>query len=310
MEPFRLEPIYQPRVWGGFRLQPGASEPVGEAWLVYEGCRVLDGEWADKTLAEVSEQAGIDLLGASALARTGTRFPLLIKILHSTEWLSVQVHPNDQQARELEGEGHFGKTEAWHFLEADEGAAVVYGLSGDRSPDDLVEMIATERLGDALNVQPVTTGDTLFTPAGCVHAIGPGLLTYEVQQTSDITYRIHDWNRPASAGRELHLDKGLYVIGDCGDQSVRRLDGHGRAMLASCECFALDGIRSGGEPVELDTAGTSFHAVTVSEGNAQVEVGRTRFDLQVHESVVIPARSGSYQVTSEQPFSLLVSYVP
>lgn len=310
MEPFKLEPIYQPRVWGGYRLQPGSLDPVGEAWLVYEGCRVSDGTWAGMTLAEVTEQAGATLLGEPVAARTGTRFPLLIKILHSTEWLSVQVHPNDEQARELEGDDQFGKTEAWHILEAEPEAAVVYGLAGKHTSDDLQEYIAAGRLGDALNVQHVAAGDTLFTPAGCVHAIGPGLLTYEVQQTSDITYRIHDWDRPASAGRVLHLEKGLAVIGDCGGQSVRRLESTGSATLATCEFFVLDGIQSDGESVELDTGGDSFHAMTVSAGDVKVDAGGQQVHLRQHETVVVPASAGKYRVTSANAFSLLVSYVP
>lgn len=310
MEPFKLEPIYQPRVWGGHRLLPESVDPVGEAWLVYEGCRVTGGEWAGQTLAEVAERAGETLLGEPVISRTGNRFPLLIKILHSTEWLSVQVHPNDAQARELEGHDQFGKTEAWHILEADPDAAVVYGLAGSYTSDELTEILASGKLGDVLNVQHVAAGDTLFTPAGCVHAIGPGLLTYEVQQTSDITYRIHDWDRPASAGRELHLEKGLAVIGDCGGQSVRRLRDNARTTLASCEFFALDGIRSEGESIKLDTSDGSFHAMTVSEGDVVVYSGEHRVRLQQHETLVVPASTGLYQVASDREFSLLVSYVP
>lgn len=310
LEPFKLEPIYQPRVWGGYRLQPDSTEPVGEAWLVYEGCRIAGGRYDGRTLAEVASKEGARLLGEQVLARTGTRFPLLIKILHSTEWLSVQVHPNDEQARRLEGEGHFGKTEAWHFLEAEPGAAVVYGLSGNRTSDDLAEYIAAGRLADALNVQRVQAGDTLFTPAGCVHAIGPGLLTYEVQQTSDITYRIHDWDRPASAGRELHLDKGLAVIGDCAGRQVTRLDGEGSTTLASCAFFALRMVRCNGGNVELETGMTSFHAVTVSDGSVEIIAGEGSIPLGLHETVVVPASAGAYRVSSDGPFSLLLSYVP
>src|SRR5512141_2885426 len=122
----QLIPEYRDYVWGGRRLRPGAL--TAEAWIVYEGDRVANGSLQGKTLAEAAQQLGADLLGQKAMTRTGTRFPLLVKILDCNDWLSVQVHPNDEQARQLEGPDQFGKTEAWHIVDAVGGAQLIAGV--------------------------------------------------------------------------------------------------------------------------------------------------------------------------------------
>lgn len=308
----QLKPEFKERVWGGRRLNPQADRPIGEAWVIFEGCQVSGGAWDGMSLAEVGQQDGVGLLGPDVVAQTGNRFPLLVKLLHSTDWLSVQVHPDDEQAAQLEGPGQFGKTEAWHIIEADDDAQVVYGLRGNWSRADLERMIQLGRFEQALNFRRVASGDTLFTPAGCVHAIGPGLFIYEVQQTSDITYRLFDWNRPASAGRELHLAKGLSVLGACDGGSTPLVATGARDVetLTGCEYFVLDHISSDGSRVLCDTGGRSFHALTVIQGDVLLRTNGTETSLKELDSIVVPAGCGEYALQSGAPFRVLCSRAP
>lgn len=313
LEVLRLTPIFQPRVWGGNRLDPDAAEPIGESWVVYEGNLIENGRWAGRTLADAAWQMGVRLLGNAVVRRTGDHFPLLIKLLDSREWLSVQVHPNDEQAARLEGLGTFGKTEAWHVLEAAAGARVVFGLEGDLPVEDLRRLAEQGSLKDALRYVSVSRGDTLFTPAGTVHAIGPGLFIYEVQQTSDITYRLYDWDRPLAGGRELHLEKGLQVIqsGVENPCPVRRSSGASqRTVVAECEYFALDRISLSDESLVVPTGGESFHALTVVEGDAMISCSGGSTMVNALETVLVPAGNGHYEIAPLSSCTALVAYVP
>jgi mannose-6-phosphate isomerase len=207
----QLEPLYDPRVWGGQRLKPSPEKPIGEAWVVYECNPIAGGPYAGRTLAEIAAERGADLVGRQAFERTGRRFPLLIKLLDCADWLSIQVHPNDEQAIQLEGSGQFGKTEAWHVLEAEEGAQLIAGVKPGTAAEELAQAIRSGNIEAYSQYHTVHAGDTIFMPAGLMHALGPGLLLYEVQQTSDLTYRVFDWNRPASAGRPLHIEQSVAV---------------------------------------------------------------------------------------------------
>ena len=307
VEPLKLAPIFKERVWGGRRLVPDSAVPIGEAWIVFEDSVVIAGGWAGRTLGDATAVLGADLLGDNVQGETGLRFPLLVKLLDSSDWLSVQVHPNDEQARSFEGPEHFGKTEAWHVLEADPDAQVVYGHKRGIDHAELDQLVRTGALETALNFRQVQAGDTLFTPAGCVHAIGPGLFIYEVQQTSDITYRLYDWNRPQSAGRELHLEKGLDVVGDCSSEDSDRVSSG--PSLVECPYFALDRV-STSSVMTLNTEHRSFHAVTVTDGSAYISAGEWSVPVLELESVVVPASTGTYDVVPEAMCTLLISRVP
>ena len=147
------------------------------------------------------------------LEYSGGEYPLLVKIINADERLSVQVHPDDECAVALEGAGNVGKTECWYVLDAKDGAKLVYGMDGERSPEELADAIKSNSLEKYLNEVPVKKGDFVFIPSGTVHAIGGGLRLLEVQQSCDLTYRLYDWGRP----REVHIEKGL--------KSIRRVFG-------------------------------------------------------------------------------------
>jgi mannose-6-phosphate isomerase len=305
----RLAPAYHERVWGGQHLQPG-PRPIGEAWIVYEGNRIVGGPHDGRTLAELAATEGEALLGRKAIAQGGTRFPLLIKILDTSDWLSVQVHPNDEQAAQLAGPGHLGKTEAWHILAADPGAQLICGLQPGTTREALATAIRAGTVTDLARYLDVAAGDTIFIAAGTMHALGPGLLLYEVQQTSDITYRVFDWNRPPSAGRALHIEQSLAVTNPVisGEVQPRPEALPGRPQpLVTCPYFALEGIVGS---ASLDTNGASFHTLTPVSGEVTVEGPGWQHRLAPYESMVIPAACGSYALTAAADARTLLSRVP
>lgn len=294
----RLQPQYRDYVWGGReRLRPGRL--TAEAWIVYEHDLVAEGPLAGQTLGQVAADYGAALLGRRAIVRTGTRFPLLIKLLDCAAWLSVQVHPNDEQARRLEGEGHFGKTEAWHILAADPGATLIAGIKAGTRAADLARAIRDGRVIDLCCYFPTQAGDTIFMRAGTIHALGPGVFLYEVQQTSDLTYRVYDWGRPATPDRPLHIDKSIAVT----DPSLVGVpiplpDVEGTARLALChsEYFTLEMLTSSDRPMELDTGDESFHALTIIEGEVRVIVHHRHYHVGRLETALVPAATGAYRL--------------
>jgi len=293
----KLAPSYRDYVWGGERLRPG-HYPTAEAWVVWEGDVIDSGPLAGKTLGEVAEEFGNALLGEKTTSRTGTRFPLLIKLLDCAEWLSLQVHPDNQLAEELEGPGQFGKTEAWHILDAEPDAKLIAGLKPNTSPEELAESIRNGTVIDHVQYVNVRQGDTVFMPAGTLHALGPGLLVYEVQQTSDWTYRVYDWGRPATEKRPLHIEKSIRATRADFTAPITSPPATGdgtRHVLVECEFFTLELLSGSSKTTDLDTAGETFHAITVIEGKAVLKSGEEQVELDKFQTVVVPAQVGTYQ---------------
>ena len=293
----KLTPAYRDYVWGGERLRPGHS-PTAEAWVVWEGDVIESGSLSGKTLGEVAAERGDALLGAKTASRTGTRFPLLIKLLDCAQWLSLQVHPDDQLALELEGEGQFGKTEAWHILDAEPDAKLIAGLKPNTSPELVAEAIHNGTIIDHVQYVNVEKGATVFMPAGTLHALGPGLLVYEVQQTSDWTYRVYDWGRPATEKRQLHIDKSIRATRADFAALVMpppATDDGTQNLLVESNYFTLEMLSAKSNAMELDTAGETFHAITVIEGKALLQAGEERVELDQFQTAVVPAQVGSYR---------------
>jgi mannose-6-phosphate isomerase len=297
----QLIPEYRDYVWGGSRLKPGFA-PVAEAWVVYAEDRVASGPWAGQTLAEIARHSGPALLGEPVMRRTGAQFPLLVKLLDCAQWLSLQVHPNDEQAQRLEGPGFFGKTEAWHVLEAEPGAQLIAGLKAGTTVETLAAAIRGGTIVDRAQYLPVNAGDSIFMRPGTIHALGPGLLIYEVQQTSDLTYRVFDWNRPQTGRRVLHIEKSLAVADPSAVGAVRPLPAlaaNDCQTLVACPYFTLDLVVAETETLALNTGGVTFHALTVIGGQAEVTCGDERVTLRRFETLVVPAASGLYQLRPE-----------
>ncbi len=309
--PFKLVPEYRDYVWGGQRLRPG--QKTAEAWVVYENDVIVDGPLAGQTLAQAMQQVGAALVGSSLFLLAEQRFPLLIKLLDCADWLSVQVHPDDGQAQRLEGDGVSGKTEAWHVIDAMPGAELIAGVLPGVSQPRLLEALDEGRVLDVVQRRVVSAGDTVYVPAGTIHALGPGLLVYEVQQTADLTYRIYDWDRPVIDGRTLHVEKARKVVdvnSGCFHHSLPCLGDGQRAVLAMALHFRLDLLALQHQSITLPAGRGSFQTLTVTEGAVELVCGAQRMHLARLETAFIPAASPDCQIQPLQKSRALMASIP
>lgn len=297
--PLLFEPHLAERPWGGDALHTvldkslPVGKKIGESWEIYSDNVIANGALAGRTLRDVLREYG-DQIGA----HVGDEFPVLIKFLDAREWLSVQVHPNDQQAKTMENQPR-GKTECWYILEADEGAQIAYGAAQSLSADDYRAAIAAGTVRDTLAYVNVAAGDFIYVPAGTPHAIGPGIVLYELQQASDTTYRVYDWDRAGVDGkpRELHIEKALAVMDlqprtDVVQNQQRGkpdMRGNWVIELVRSPYFALDRVRVPAPEAVYNTSG-KCHLISVINGTIAIN------DVEVPKgsSVLIPASLGRY----------------
>lgn len=323
---------YFERIWGGKRLADSLGRPVppgkviGEAWLVadHEQCRsVVDaGPWAGKTLRELMVECPEYLLGTHVKPTPCGRFPLLLKLIDAGDMLSVQVHPDDAIALRL-GEPDVGKTEMWHVLEADPGAELVCGLAPGTTRESFTAAVAEGRVEACMTRFPAPPDTSVFVPAGTVHAIGGGILLAEIQQNSNLTYRVHDWNRVDDRGqpRELHLDKAMESISFHSSHAGPSVptpftaEGQHRELLSICRHFVAERTLVSGPCLRQKGTG-SFHLVvavndniTVFAGSADILAGSSvRVSLRRGATVLVPGSVPEY--TLEGKGAVLTYYVP
>jgi mannose-6-phosphate isomerase len=307
-------PAIRNYVWGGRSLLslagPDAAandKPIAEVWALHENNPVISGVFAGRTLAELTTEYPNEILGTYVAAQGNKRFPLLIKLLDCASWLSLQVHPNDEQARQLEGPQFAGKTEAWHILNAQLNAQLIAGIKPNTSPKAVHAAIGNETILDLVEYHQAQTGDTFFMPAGTIHALGPGLIIYEVQQTSDLTYRVFDWNRPQTDGRALHIEKSIAVTNPQSQgQIIRKQDsGSTTSSLVQCPYFHLELLSA---PQERDTYGESFHSLTVIAGQTSITTLESKTTLHKFDTILVSAICGRYRLDGN--FQILCSSVP
>ncbi len=219
LHPIRLEASLHETIWGGRRLERGEWKKlppgdigIGESWETETSTVAQNKPYAGRTLGSLVEELGPVLLGEQAIAIFGRRFPLLAKFLDANDKLSVQVHPDDTYAS-LHENGKLGKTEFWYILDADPGASITHGFEDAPLRSEVERAIEDVTLEKLLHTESVSRGDIIFVPAGTIHAIGAGVLLYELQEYSDITYRMYDYGRLTTAGtpRELHIECSLDV---------------------------------------------------------------------------------------------------
>jgi mannose-6-phosphate isomerase len=295
---FLLEPQYRERVWGGRTLK-ASDPPVGEAWIAFGESRVRGGEYAGRRIAELTSEYGAQLIGAEVAQRFGRRFPLLVKLLDCADWLSVQVHPNDEQAARLVGPGETGKVEAWHFLKVEPGASILAGVKQGTTPQELEKAIRGGNIFAVAERFEVRAGETILIDAGTLHALGPGLLLYEVQQSSDTTYRMYDWDRPADAGRSLHVEESIAVTDPRKTVSPVPLpNGATVASVVNCPFFELDVLRIDDSSLKGDTEGRTFHVLTASEGAVEISCDDESVKLNLYETVLVAASAGAYEINA------------
>lgn len=220
--PLKFKPIYKEKIWGGTKLKPllnkniPTDKKIGESWEIssVEGniSVVENGFLKDNELNELIEIYMGDLVGDRIYDKFGDQFPLLIKFIDANTALSVQVHPNDKLA--LKRHGSLGKTEMWYIIDAEKDAELISGFNHEMDKDHYLNHLNKNEIVDILNFEKVQAGDVFYIPAGRVHAIGKGIVLAEIQQTSDVTYRIFDWNRKDENGdsRELHTEQALDAI--------------------------------------------------------------------------------------------------
>ena len=217
----KFNPILKEKIWGGEKLssflnKKSTRKDIGESWEIsdVEGATsiVLNGKLAGKNLKQLISEFKSDIVGDKVYEQFGEKFPLLIKFIDAKEALSIQLHPNDDLAKKRHNS--FGKIEMWYVLQADEKANLIVGFKKEVTSKEFVNHLENKTLNDVLNIDEVTKGDVYFIPSGRVHAIGAGVLLAEIQQTSDITYRIYDWDRPNPNGtyRELHTEEALDAL--------------------------------------------------------------------------------------------------
>jgi len=308
VRPVRTLPDLRRRVWGGSRLTPPGEPAVGEAWLAGGGSIVADGPFAGRSLDALAAANGIRLTGTAA--PRPDRFPLLAKLLDPADWLSVQVHPDDVQALDLEGPEGVGKTEAWYVIEAGAGAEILLGVSPSATPDAVRGAIADGGLVDLLERRRVAAGEAYLVPSGTLHAVGPGALIYEIQQPSDVTYRCDDWGRPASAARPLHTAQSLACARTTpwtiGVRTLADADADAVALVA-CDHFVLEGLRPQRlRPIRRDPALASVHLLTAVASPAMVRGDDWAEGLKPFETLVIPADAGAYDIEAGEGSQAIV----
>lgn len=315
-----MKPYYKGYIWGGRNLEkygkklPGGN--VAESWEVSvrpEGESCVDGGCLSGKLTEAIKMYPEHILGKAVKTDTDHTFPLLFKLIDANDALSVQVHPGDAYAQCTEHEP-FGKHEAWYILEAAPDASIVYGLTPGTSRELLKDVIENNRIGEVLNAVHVKSGDVIDIPPGTVHALGKGIVLAEIQQNSNLTYRLYDYGRKDSEGksRELHIGKALDVIDYSPAEafsygSALHAEGSAETKLLRNSYFELDVIDAD-ETVEYDAEGDRFYILFIERGSACVSYECGELWVKAGETLLIPACLGRYTITGK--CRILKMYAP
>jgi mannose-6-phosphate isomerase len=320
--PARLEPIFSPRPWGSLSLAPffpeksNLAEPLGEAWMTGSECRFASGPFAGQKLGDAWRAMPAEWSGTAA--DTGSVFPLLVKFIFAEEKLSVQVHPDDDYAGKHEkAAGGRGKTEMWYALGARPGAEVFVGLKPGVTRESFQRAIAGGTAEECLERIPLRAGEAVFVPAGTAHTIGPGLVLCEIQEHSDITYRVFDYNRRDAQGRarELHIEKAMEVI-RFGAQRGGKVEPVGvergvvrETYFVACRYFAIEKWEFS-ESVAAATSRERFELMIILEGSGRFESDGRGSDYRPAQAWMIPAGLGAYRIEPASRTALLRTYVP
>ena len=319
--PLKFEPILKDKIWGGTKLKSlfnkaAETDKLGESWELsgYENDEsvVTNGFLAGNTLPELIEIYMGELIGDSIFDEYGLSFPLLFKLIDANENLSIQVHPGDEVAAERHNS--YGKTEMWYVVDAEPGAELIIGFSEDCSRDEYLDALDEGRIEDLLQKVPVKKGDVFFIPAGLVHAIGKGVVVAEIQQSSDITYRIYDYKRVDDQGneRELHTEQALDVINFNASKEPKTVYTplmNEVTPLVSCNYFTTNMLRFNKSIARQYAKIDSFVSYMCLEGNFVIDFGGEKTIVNKGDTILIPASIDELSLIPDAEVTLLEVYV-
>ena len=323
MYPLKFKTIFKDKIWGGQKIKTvlgkdfGDLPNCGETWEIsgVDGnvSVVAEGPLAGQNLQELIQQYQGQLVGERIYQQFGDRFPLLVKFIDANADLSIQVHPDDELAQQRHNS--FGKTEMWYIFQADEGASLISGFNQSMDREKYLRYFEEGKLLDILNREPVQDDDVFFLPAGRVHTIGKGLLLAEIQQTSDITYRIYDFDRRDAEGntRELHVEEALDAIDyQHYDHYKSQYDPKTNepVLLASCPYFETYRLDYTQDVTRTYTNRDSFTIYVCTEGQASLFCQGQAYPVEKGDAYLIPASIPEVVIKTTGGFNMLESFVP
>ncbi len=320
--PFKFKTIFKDKIWGGEKIKTYLGKDFsplpncGETWEI-SGVKsdvsvVENGALKGQSLASLLENHKEELVGKSVYQRFGNEFPLLVKFIDANDDLSIQVHPNDELARKRHNS--FGKTEMWYVIEADPGSTLIAGFNQPVDEKTYLEKLNSGRLTDILNKEKAEAGDVFFLPAGRVHTIGKGLLIAEIQQTSDITYRIYDFDRVDDKGnkRELHTEEALAAIDyKFYDEYKSTYNKRKNEPVEVVKCpYFTTSILDFSQSVERDYSSIDSFVIHVCvQGSYTLKYGEEQLNIKMGDCIVIPASIERVSLETSSGFKILESYI-
>ncbi|CAM1364624.1 Mannose-6-phosphate isomerase, type 1 [Tenacibaculum sediminilitoris] len=316
----RFTPILKQKIWGGKKLnqllhKSSDGSNIGESWEISDvdgdESIVSSGNFAGRTLRSLLKEYKHDLVGDYVYNTFGKQFPLLIKFIDAKEVLSIQVHPDDDLAGLQKS---FGKTEMWYVVQADEEASIIIGFKEDSNKEEYIKHLKSKSLLDILNIDEVKKGDVYFVPPGRVHAIGAGLLIAEIQQTSDLTYRIYDWDRKDIDGnyRELHTEKALKAISFSAENSYKTTylkQENVANQVVTCPYFTTNILPVKGKKAIDLSKKDSFIIYMCVEGEVMFFHKNQQEIVRKGETILVPACIDKVEILSENSSELLETYI-
>lgn len=307
--PLQFEPILKERIWGGTKLKsylnkPITSEITGESWEIStvenDVSIVANGDFKGKSLNELIEAYPNEILGTKVYAKFGKQFPLLFKYLDAREDLSIQLHPNDELAQKRHNS--FGKTEMWYVMQADADARLIVGFKEKSSPEEYIQHLENKTLLQILDSKKVKPGDVFMLNTGTIHALGAGILIAEIQQTSDITYRVYDFDRVDANGnpRELHVDLALEALNYDKVEAQRFYEKQENISneVINCQYFTTHFIPLNGN-LKVDKKNDSFTVYMCVDGHFELYFDGKTSAYQKGDTVLIPASLTDFQLSGQ-----------
>lgn len=317
----KFNPILKEKIWGGEKLisllkKKSTRKNIGESWEISdvegETSKVIDGTLKGKSLKELIKTYKGNLVGEKVYESFGNKFPLLIKFIDAKTALSIQLHPHDELAKKRHNS--FGKTEMWYVMQADKKANLIVGFQKDSNQEEYLEHLKNKTLLDILNVDNVSEGDVYFIPTGRIHAIGAGVLLAEIQQTSDITYRVYDWDRQDDEGnyRQLHTEEAIDAIDYTAQKSYRtayQKPQNIASTIIECPYFTTNMLPVSKRISVNHTNKDSFVIYMCVSGEVEFSVRREIKTLQTGETLLVPACLKEFEINPTKKSELLEVYI-